>query len=347
MKLLKRFFIVCTVCFFAMPLTALPGIKDFLPTENGQFVYYRDYTFSYEAYIGFLQYDASTYAIRYFAKSPAKGLPIIELILTLNTDSDFIEITGEKIVSKVTNNDIDIMNYMHDMLYELSARRKKVNNETVTTHVKSFEEYLQFGGNVHLFYNPIVPLFNLQTIKDSDKNILLEAVMIGKITNESDFAWSHFFGTPHTLPEVYTYNEKQVNNLTQKGFTTIDNQWEQIMDNFFLLDDNALMFETEVQTKEYFSLLRAFSLSDNNKTVYFKNQTIKTTNDGSIILSNLINDNQTKEYQQDIKILSAIDKGSCKITGLTVFDGFFQSNKDYFNMLIKNNSTEKVKNRAD
>lgn len=105
----------------AAGLFAFPGISSLFPTASGQYVYYRDYTFPEETYIGFLQYDEGTYAIRYYTPVAKNGsLPIIEMYLTLNTDADFVDITGEKIASPITQNDTEVMNYMHDLLYELA-----------------------------------------------------------------------------------------------------------------------------------------------------------------------------------------------------------------------------------
>jgi hypothetical protein len=63
--------VVCSsvlfILLFCSGLFALPGIDEWMPTVSGEYVYYRDYTFTDETYIGFLQYDAGTYAVRYYS----------------------------------------------------------------------------------------------------------------------------------------------------------------------------------------------------------------------------------------------------------------------------------------
>ena len=53
------------------PVAAFPGIQSYLKDESGQYVYYRDYTFPYEAYVGFLHYDEGTYGMPPLAAIPA------------------------------------------------------------------------------------------------------------------------------------------------------------------------------------------------------------------------------------------------------------------------------------
>lgn len=179
----------------AAGLFAFPGIQSLFPTASGQYVYYRDYTFPEETYIGFLQYDEGTYAIRYYTPVATNGtLPIIEMYLTLDTSVDYVEITGEKINSPITQNDTEVMNYLHDMLYEFAARRKKINDadffETVTTN----ENFMQFGGDVTITWDFYIPIFNLHSIIDENGDILLEAVTTGKLQNNNDQSFISFRG---------------------------------------------------------------------------------------------------------------------------------------------------------
>lgn len=177
----------------AAGLFAFPGISSLFPTASGQYVYYRDYTFPEETYIGFLQYDEGTYAIRYYTPVAKNGsLPIIEMYLTLNTDADFVDITGEKIASPITQNDTEVMNYMHDLLYELAARRRKLNDADFFTTVTSTEDFMQFGGDVTITWDFYIPIFNLHSITDANGDILLEAVTVGALTNNNDQSFASF-----------------------------------------------------------------------------------------------------------------------------------------------------------
>lgn len=176
-------------------LSAFPGITSLFPTASGQYVYYRDYTFTEESYIGFLQYDEGTYAIRYYTPVATDGaLPIIEMYVTLNTEVDYVDITGEKIASPITQIDTEVMNYMHDMLYEFAARRKKLNDADFFSTVTSNEDFMQFGGDVSITWDFYIPIFNLHSITDENGDVLLEAVTLGALANNNDQSFASFAG---------------------------------------------------------------------------------------------------------------------------------------------------------
>lgn len=189
----------------AAGLFAFPGVTSLFPTASGQYVYYRDYTFPEETYIGFLQYDEGTYAIRYFTPVAKNGaLPIIEMYLTLDPDVDYVDITGEKINSPITQNDTEVMNYMHDLLYEFGARRKKLNDADYFSTVTSNEDYMQFGGIVDITWDFYIPIFNLHTITSEDGDILFEAVATGVLQNNNDQSFVSFMGFDN-LPIIDDY----------------------------------------------------------------------------------------------------------------------------------------------
>ena len=104
------FILMMSVCF------AIPGVETVFPISSGEYVFYRDYSFPTETYIGFLQYDNTTLAIRYYAKNPESGLEDITVYFSFNPNSDFIDMTGEKIIGNVTAEDTETLNYLHDLL---------------------------------------------------------------------------------------------------------------------------------------------------------------------------------------------------------------------------------------
>ena len=170
------------------PVAAFPGIQSYLKDESGQYVYYRDYTFPYEAYVGFLHYDEGTYGMRFYApnqplegvsqaaaqagmaaKGGMVGVPkSVEILFTVNTETKVTEMTGEKFLTTITGSDTEIVNYLHDLVYEFSARRRKLADPVVTKAVSSREDFPQFGGPVTMKYSFDVPIFNLQEIIGAD-----------------------------------------------------------------------------------------------------------------------------------------------------------------------------------
>jgi len=158
---------------YAEKARAVSGVKDFLPTESGQYVYYKDATFQREAYVGFLQYDEARYAIRYYAPENTKTgqkEEQIELFLTVDTKKDYILMTGERIVAKEANENTATLNYLHDLFYEFASQRKKVNganfkgSSAVPFSVQKTENIALFGGEVSLTYDYLIPIFNLRSI---------------------------------------------------------------------------------------------------------------------------------------------------------------------------------------
>lgn len=201
----RKTLLVLLFVSLAAGLFAFPGVTSLFPTASGQYVYYRDYTFPEETYIGFLQYDEGTYAIRYFSPVAKNGaLPIIEMYLTVNPDIDYVDITGEKINSPISQNDTEIMNYMHDLLYEFGARRHKLNDADFYNTVTSSEEFMQFGGDVTIDWNFFIPIFNLSTITSADGDILLEAVTMGTLKDNNDQSFVSFCGMEN-LPIIDEY----------------------------------------------------------------------------------------------------------------------------------------------
>ncbi|MFI3258192.1 MAG: hypothetical protein R3Y36_07845, partial [Spirochaetales bacterium] len=209
---------VIGVIFFSLiytPVSAIPGIQEVVPTESGQYVYYRDYSFTTETYIGFLQYDEGTYSVRYYAENPQAGTSEIELLISLDATQDYVLMTGERIIGNVTQADTDTLNYLHDIFYELASRRKKMNgsdfggvkqslasgsHNTVNTTLRSSEYYYQYGGDVVIEYDMIIPIFNVRSIVSATTaahasgDFLLQAVTMGQLTDSEDKSFADFKG---------------------------------------------------------------------------------------------------------------------------------------------------------
>ena len=128
---MKKSFLSILFAFTFLSAFAVPGVKQFIPDASGEYVYYKDNTFKRESYIGILVYDDANYKIRYFAPTDeAAKLPEKEMsiLVSVNKDSAFWDMTGEYIMTQVLpgTEDADLVNYLHDILYEFSARRNKM-----------------------------------------------------------------------------------------------------------------------------------------------------------------------------------------------------------------------------
>ncbi len=244
----KTILSIITTILLTASVSALPGFTSFIPDSAGEYVYYRDSSFTRESYIGILGYDESTIQIRYFAPQddtamlPAKEIAIL---ITVDPKSDFWNMTGEKIISTILpdTDDTDIVNYLHDLLYEFSARR--ISADAVESDKLTFDQdYAQFGGKVALTFDARVPLFNIRTIADEKGSKVFDCVTIGAIKSAEDKSFEAFRGVTAPKPEV-TKETRKASKAKICKFenrqVTLDESWEQKMENFWTLGNDSLI----------------------------------------------------------------------------------------------------------
>ena len=244
----KTILSIITTILLSASIFALPGTTSFIPDSAGEYVYYRDTSFTRESYVGILMYDEATYQIRYIApqddeaKLPEKEIAIL---LTIDSKADFWNMTGEKIVSTILpdTDDTEIVNYLHDLLYEFSARRIKA--ETVESDkIVIDQDYAQFGGNTSITFDARIPLFNIRTITDEKGDKIFDCVTIGTIKSSEDNTFSQFKGINYTKPVVQKETKKPAKSKIckfEKRSVTLDENWEQKMENFWTLGNDSLI----------------------------------------------------------------------------------------------------------
>ena len=244
----KTILSIITTILLTTSVFALPGFTSFIPDSAGEYVYYRDTSFTRESYVGILMYDEATYQIRYIApqdnetKLPEKEIAIL---LTVDPKADVWTMTGEKIISTILpdTDDTDIVNYLHDLLYEFSARRIKAD-KVENLQVIIDQDYAQFGGNTSITFDARVPLFNIRTIADEKGNKVFDCVTIGIIKSSEDNTFSQFKGLPSNKPSVTKENKKTAKSVVCKfenRSVTLDENWEQKMENFWTLGNESLV----------------------------------------------------------------------------------------------------------
>ena len=227
---------------------ALPGFTSFIPDSAGEYVYYRDSSFTRESYIGILGYDDATIQIRYFAPQddtamlPAKDIAIL---ITVDPKAYAWTMTGEKIISTILpdTDDTDIVNYLHDLLYEFSARRISavaVESDSLILD----QDFAQFGGKVVLTFDARVPLFNIKSITDEKGTKVFDCVTIGTIKSSEDKSFEAFTGVTAPKPAVTKETRKAAKAKICKfenRQVTLDEGWEQKMENFWTLGNDSLI----------------------------------------------------------------------------------------------------------
>jgi hypothetical protein len=254
---LKKTFVSLFVIFvIAISAFSLPGFEENLPTESGEYVYYRDFTFAKETYIGFLYYSEDSIGVRCFSN----GNFDVTILFSLDKSKDYIELTGERIVTQVTPKDVEIVNYIHDMIYELASRRKKVQNEFLTLKeqkspvTKQFvvdQDFVQFGGQVQIVFDGSLPVFNLESITDIySAKVLLKAVTMGILSDSADTSFEKFTGFEFTPLVKEVVKNKKLSRKEQKLFEetkqVYDSSWQKVDSmpgEFKTLGDVALYWE--------------------------------------------------------------------------------------------------------
>ena len=205
-------FLFFFACFLILTTSsfAVPGFTSYLKDSSGQYVYYRDSSFVRESYIGILTYDESTYQVRYYApKDEKKKLPEkdVAILMTVNPEANGWEMTGERLMSKITSSqeDVDLINYIHDLLYEFASRRSKLDfspydddyvwsNDFNENGITRTQEYFQFGGNVTINFDCLIPLFNIKSITTADGDVVFRCCTIGCLKSSDDKSFNEFKG---------------------------------------------------------------------------------------------------------------------------------------------------------
>lgn len=333
-------------------LSALPGVTQYIPDVSGEYVFYRDTSFERTAFVGFVYYDESTYGVRYYA--PAGGTkkqPLaekdIQLYFTVDAAQTHFEPTGERIVGAVSAEDTDIVNYLHDMLYEFTARRQLAGDVTSTRTVE--QNFPQFGGDVALEFNAFIPVFNLQCIKSLSGSTIFQVVTTGILSvgadGATDSSFTDFKGFPAKLkdsthpfkpnkkaaPSTYTYTKDDSAAQT----ITLDSQWMQYADNFFFLGKNALLTFDIVPAKHAGTDQLVRSLIRNTKSSYsdWEHLSIKTEG-AKTVITVPVYAQDSNSIMQSCKVIEKLSSGANAFLIMTVFDGAYTKNQAYFESVL-------------
>lgn len=281
----KLFLIFAVLTAVILPVFAFPGFESYLPDTSGEYVFYKDSSFTRESYIGILIYNEESLQIKYFAPQDDKNnLPEKEIAILVSFDknADYFEMTGERILSTILpdTDDTEIVNYLHDILYDFSARRAKetdVNPENSAyktdktfkeNGLKSIQNYDQFGGNVTITFDCLIPIFNIKSITGSDGKNVIECCQIGRLESSTDPSFDSFF--PITFkPSDVKINSVPVEKAKSKVCSyenqsiTLDENWSSPADTIWMLNDEAVInlniinppLPNELQNKLYIQRL--------------------------------------------------------------------------------------------
>ena len=350
---------------------ALPGFSSYLKDVSGDYVYYRDYSFVRESYVGFLMYDEGTYAARYFApkteNAPAKE---VKILFTVNTGKNFMELTGEKIISAREADDAEIVNYLHDMIYELNGRRIKAGDVNPTNVVFSDDElflrqgkivndeFMQFGGDVKVVYDFVVPLFNIKAVYDYSGNAKFEVLTVGRLTSSDDKSFDNFEGfealenfgkdvknkkKSETAKKIKVSKKDIVVNKTEDGqVIVLDSSWSRSMDNLWMRENDAVIsaikvskdFGSDYETQaDYGFMLKQFLINLSAGVYRDWKSLFVDFDDEDMKIQSLVYQ-PGKITRNFIKIESEDESEDCAIMTLSVFENVYKKNSKYFNEIL-------------
>lgn len=363
----KIFLSLFLTALTALNSFAMPCIENFIPDSSGEYVYYRDYSFTRESYIGILYYDDTYIQIRYFAPMdleqylPEKN---IELLISINPDSTALDMTGELFLTSIHPGaeDTDIVNYLHDILYEFTSRRLSAgiitpaaegyisSNSLTKNGIYMRQEYPQFSGPVDIQYDALIPLYNIKNIFAPDGSKLMECVTFGQISSSDDRSFSDFsgFSTDKPVSPVNSKNKSKAKKITfENQSLTLYEDWDAPMENFWTYGDDAIitlssipeLSEDKNLSENY--ILRKLLLSSAGSYVNFAQTNVifdKKNNQIKIVSPNWQPD--TENSVLNVKILTKPKKAVetspayyCFI--LSVFTEAYDKNKTYYENIIK------------
>jgi len=351
-------------------LFAVPGFDSYIPDASGHYVYYRDYTFSRESYIGILTYDEATYQIRYFAPADLdNALPQkeIALLLTVNPQSDFWDMTGERILTTILPDDdsIDILNYLHDILYDFSSFRNKLDdlspeNEAYVwgkdfweNGIKVQQDYAQFGGRATISYDCLIPIFNIKQIIAPDASVAFSACAIGRLQSSDDKSFDNFKGfiaydESKDNQKVKTYKKaRKVKHKSGNHTVTIDKNWktDDTSDNFCTLNDDAVITMLTVpgfdenQTKNDFFTIRNYLTS--LLYSYINLDKCELRYDSASSAFKIVKESMQPKaegktnYINTTELLSRNSDGGFDYFSMIVFKKVYSENTAYFDKILK------------
>ena len=350
---MKKIFTFLVSLILASAAFAMPVFKSYLTDTSGEYVYYRDYSFERESYVGILYYDDETFQLRYYAPQNEAGFLTekdIELLVSADPEADHLELTGERFLSHLSPSDEDteIVNYLHDLLYELFARRSRAEIITYENQDEKsgYTDFMQFGGNVKIIYDCTVPLFNLRTIYSEGGDVVFNCVTFGQIKSTTDPTFSDFKGFNFSAssadenPKVY----KKAGEKTaayEKQRLSLDKNWTQQLENFWTLNEDSLIALSEIPdyyddfNKNSSFLIRKLLLSSENSYTDFAS-TETFIKDKIIKIISKTGQTKSQRMIVNTKILSKNpEKNSMNYFSIATYEAAYKKNQSYFEKIIK------------
>ncbi len=338
------------------PFAAFPS------AVSGDYAVYRDYTWKEPTWVGFLRYDDSTWGAVCVTPSTKSN---VSVLFRAEVADGKLVLTGQSIISKITQDDVIAVNYLMRLLPDLYAWRNDADasatvpagapariaqislsrSALIPAPVYSAKKLASFGGDVFLSWLPEVPAFGFAGMTGTGGKPVLELARAGRIRSGGD---QEFFGfTP--LPEGKTGEtrflsaKRTVDPKTVDGVTLkLDGQWKQVADNTFFLGNSAVIIvdtidlaSAGIPSKELpLALVRLFSLSSGSSWA-IPGEFSVSGDEKRFFVVNLFHDAETNIRNRDIKLcVPSPDGKSVTVVSLSAHESVWRANKDYFDGLF-------------
>ena len=339
MKNFRRIFVILFLALLSVSLFALPGVEETFQTESGQYVYYRDYRLENPLYIGFLYYGEDMIQVRYLLKAEGKNLvqdKSFSIYFSLDEKANHLELTGEKLPEGITNDDTEIVNYIHSILYEFASMRIHSNDEVFFDVFTKTQDVPYFGGQIQVTYDEQIPVFNIESIDSVSGEKIFKAVTMGSINDNADMSFEKFSGFVD-----FPSRPKSKKLSSKKLADFIWNDSEDVP-NLKTLGDNAVLWNLEmdipksefskrgVTVDQYFS--RANRMSLNGSYVYLPEAKCFKKGDNLICCYPLYSPSETNPFRYVVKVFEK-NEGSYTLTIISTYFNFYWENKQYFDTL--------------
>ena len=329
---------------------AMPQFDSYLPDISGEYVYYKDNTFLRESYIGILYYNDSTLQLRYYApRDVEQKLPENEVVIaiSMNPENTNMEFTGEQILTTVIpgTENVDIVNYLHDLLYDFTKVRRVVENIDKRDIIIN-QELLGFGGRVSITYDCTIPIFNIKNITKTTGESLLHCVTTGRLEDNNDKSFDNFKGFPldNTKKTKDTYSKgKNVEYNFYNQKITLDNSWQQAAANFWLRGNDAVLTLSTINSPKpgdanynENAFIRKFIQSTSYSFSNFDTLIIKKDKDNRLLITYDVYKQMTDKIVVNKKIISPDDKYAFyDMLGMPIYKGPYLTNKKYYDKILE------------
>jgi hypothetical protein len=359
----KIVFLSVMCAFFPLAaLSAESAFDAFPPAVSGDYAIYRDYTWKEPTWVGLLRYDDTTWGA--VCVTPSTKSNVSVLFRAEIADGKLV-LTGQSIISKITQNDVTAVNYLMRLLPDLYSWRHDADasaavpsgassrivqaaasrSAILPAPVYSAKKLASFGGDVILSWLPEVPALGFAGMTGADGKPVLELARAGRIRSGGD---QEFFGfTP--LPEgktgetLFLSVKRTIDAKTVDGVTLkLDGQWKQVADNTFFLGNSAVIIVDTIDlaaagitAKELpLSLVRLFSLSSGSSWA-MPGEFSVTGDEKKFRVMNLFHDTETNIRNRDVKLcVPSADGKTATIVSLSAHESVWRANREYFDSLF-------------